>query len=313
MSQTNYQRTFNFKDIEPDYDDSVDYPSFILNEKNKYITRKFIQDLMKRYDIDYKIKNIDLFQKAMTHTSYLIRDFRYDKLVKLVKKKEIEPIDESVRSKAIPLQEESYERLEFLGDSVIHMILADYLYNRYNEDEGFLTKLRTKIENGQTLSSLARTLGLHEYVLVARNIEQIGGRDNNDHIFEDTFESLLGALYIDSKKDYPLCERFVISIIETHIDLAHMIHNETNYKELLLQFHHKMKWPDPNYGLVEITEKGNKKYFNMYVKGLNEAVNGHGIGTSKKRGEQMAAKNALIKFDVLNDESDDEDHIYEVI
>jgi dsRNA-specific ribonuclease len=72
-----------------------------------------------------------------------------------------------------------------------------------------------------------------------------------------------------------------------------------------------MKWIDPEYGQIEVIEKNSKKYFNMYVKGSNTQVAGHGIGTSKKRGEQLAAQNALIKYNQLNNDSDDENEIYE--
>jgi dsRNA-specific ribonuclease len=296
--------------ININYDEKEDYKLYILNEKNKYVTHEFITNILKKYNIIYKPTDLSLFQKAMTHESYLKRDFRIDKIVKSIKEKNIQPCPTPLT--AIPLQIYSYERLEFLGDSVLHHILADYLYDRYDDkDEGFLTKLRTKIENGDTLSNFARILGLHEYVLIARNIEQIGGRNNNDHIFEDTFEAFLGALYKDSKKNFNLCESFVINIIETHIDFAQMIYKDTNYKDLLLQYHHKMKWIDPEYGQIEVIEKNSKKYFNMYVKGSNTQVAGHGIGTSKKRGEQLAAQNALIKYNQLNNDSEDENEIYE--
>ena len=165
------------------------YNTYLLNENNKYIEPEFINNLLKKYGVNYKIKDIKIFQQAMTHSSYIYRDFSNDKLIKMIKEKNIEPIKDPNR--AIPLQSKSYENLEFLGDSVIHLILAEYLYTRYHKyhDEGFLTKLRTKIENGKTLAYLAKKLDLHNYVLIARNIEQIGGRDNNEHIFEDTFEA----------------------------------------------------------------------------------------------------------------------------
>ena len=290
----------------------IDYSLYILNEKNKYITKDFINKLLMRYKINYKIKDLALFQRALTHESYVMRDLKNDKIVKLIKEKSLEPIDQAYLPKTIPLQEESYERLEFLGDSLIHMVLADYLYNRYQDrDEGFLTKLRTKIENGQTLSNLARIMQLHEYVLLAKNIEDIGGRHSNDHIFEDTFESLLGALFKDSNKDYPMCERFIINVIEEHIDIAQLIYKETNYKDLLLQHHHKMKFPDPEYGQVGIIEKNNKKLFHMYVKGPTSAVAGDAIASSKRKAEQGAAQKALIKYGVLNEDSDDETEIYD--
>lgn len=300
-------------DTNSDQDSEIDYSLYILNEKNRYITKDFINKMLTKYGIKYQIKDLKLFQKALTHDSYLIRDFKNDKIVKLVKEKELQPIPQNELKNVIPLQTDSYERQEFLGDSLIHMILADYLYNRYpDRDEGFMTKLRTKIENGTTLSNLARVLGLHEYVLIARNIEQIGGRHSNDHIFEDAIEAFLGCLWKDSNKNYPLCEQFVINIIETHIDLAQMIYKETNYKDMLLQYHHKMKtWSDPEYGLVEIIERGGKKLFHMYVKGPSGAISGAGVASSKKAAEQISAQNALLKYGVLSEDSDDETEIYD--
>lgn len=296
-----------------EFDENTDFTLYILNEKNKLITKKFLTDLFKKYGVDYKVKDLGLFQMAMTHKSYIVRDFSNDREREKIMKqlKDVPPIDDP--SFAIPLQNQSYERLEFRGDSRLHDILADYLYERYpDRDEGFLTKLRTKIENGETLANLARILGLHQYVLIARNIELSGGRSNNDHIFEDAFESLIGAFFYDSNKDYKLIEKFVINVIESHIDFADLIYNETNYKDLLLQYHHRMKWPDPEYGLIDIVEKNEKKYFNMYVKGNNGVTIGTGLSSAKKKAEQLAAKNALYKFKVLNDDSDDEETIYEI-
>ena len=295
----------------------IDYKLYILNEKNKYVTAKFIQKLLCSYNVTYKIKDLQLFQRAMTHVSYLERDFaneKTDKMFKMIKEKNLEPINNPAR--AIPLQEQSYERLEYLGDSIIHAVLAEYLFNRYpDKDEGFLTKLRTKIENGQTLAELAKELGLHEYVLIARNIEQIGGREKNTHIFEDTFEAFLGALYVDSCSDFNICKKLVVNIVEKHIDMANLIYKETNYKDTLLQYYHKMKWPDPAYKLVEIIDRDSKKYFNMCVIGsTEEEIVGRGIGTSKKKGEQIAARNALVHFGIKkSDESDDEEEeIYHI-
>ena len=289
--------------------DEADFPLYILNERNKYITKNYVHKLLDRYGIRYEIRHLDIFQRAMTHVSYLKRDFKNDKSMKMIREKNIEPIKDP--RMAIPLQDESYERLEYLGDSIIHANLAEYLFDRYpDKDEGFLTKLRTKIENGTTLAQLAKELGLHEYVLIARNIEQIGGRDKNTHIFEDTFEAFLGALYIDSGKNYELCKQLVVKIVETHIDMAQLIHTETNHKDTLLQYYHKMKWPDPEYRLIEVLERDSKKYFNMCVMGPS-GVAGRGTGSSKKKGEQVAAFNALLHYGLINEEESDEEEVYE--
>jgi len=291
---------------------------YVLNEMNKPITKKFIEGVLQKYGINHKVKNLDKFQIAMTHTSYLARDFRNDRLAKLVREKDLVPIPETEKDKAMPLKTISYERLEFLGDSVIHLVLADYLHDRYPEEqEGFMTRLRTKIESGTTLAHLSKILGLHEYVVIARNIEQIGGRDKNTHILEDTFESFIGMIFLE--KDYDTCKKLLIKLIEENVDMSSLIYIETNYKDTLLQWYHKWKWPDPEYGSRGAVEKDNKKIFMMFVKGYvtnpkgekEWIIIGEGEGTSKKKGEQEAAKSALVRLGVVKDniDSDEDDEI----
>lgn len=293
---------------------------YVLNENNKYITKNHIEKILKKYGVVHKIKNLERFQQAMTHSSYIERDLKNDRIVKIIKEKNIQPIDDP--KKALPLQKQSYERLEFLGDSIIHCILADYLFNRYNdEQEGFMTRLRTKIENGETLSVLANILGLHEYAIIARNIEQVGGRDKNVNIFEDCFEAFIGALYLES--DFDTCKNFMISLIQKEVDISHLLYKETNFKDLLLQYYHKMKWEDPEYGLDETIgpDENGKKIFKMYVKGYTHDNDdeivwtkiGRGSGSSKKKGEQEAARQALLYYEVINENSDEEGDEYEEI
>ena len=247
----------------------------------------------------------------MTHVSYMKRDLKNDRLAKLVKEKNLEP--KPTNLEAIPLQNESYERLEFLGDSVIHLILAEYLYDRYSdEQEGFMTKLRTKIENGQVLSNFSKILGLHNYVLIARNIEQIGGREKNLNILEDAFEAFIGSLFLEST--FETCRKLVVTLMETAIDMSSLIHVETNFKDMLLQHYHKMRWPDPEYSNIHTVENNNKKIFQMIVKGFTQnsegtrewVTVGEGAGSSKKKGEQEAAKDALVRFGVIRENEDDE-------
>ena len=279
-----------------------DLELYVLNDNNKLITKKFIESLLQKYDIKHKVKNLELFQTAMTHVSYLKRDLKNDRLVKLIKDKDLKPIEARNVNKAMPLKNISYERLEFLGDSVIHLVLADYLYDRFSEEqEGFMTRLRTKIESGKTLADFSKKMGFCEYIIIARNVEQIGGREKNIHILEDVFEAFIGTLYLEA--NFETCKKLMIKLIEENVDMSILIHTETNYKDTLLQCYHKWKWPDPEYGSSGFTEQNNKKYFHMYVKGFNFNNNnnewtviGEGSGVSKKQGEQEAAKNALIKL-----------------
>ncbi len=292
---------------------------YVLNENNKYITKQHIEKILKKYGITHKVKNLERFQQAMTHSSYIERDLKNDRIVKIIKEKNIQPIDDP--NKAIPLQKDSYERLEFLGDSIIHCILADYLFTRYeDEQEGFMTRLRTKIENGETLSELANVLGFHEYAIIARNIEQIGGREKHFNIFEDCFEAFIGALYLES--DFDTCKKFMVSLIQKEVDISQLLYKETNFKDLLLQYYHKMKWEDPEYGLEESIgpDENGKKIFKMYVKGYRHDDDeivwtkiGRGSGSSKKKGEQESARQALLYYEVINENSDEEGDEYQEI
>ena len=286
---------------------------YILNEKNKFITKEFIESLLKKYGCKIKIKDIELFRVAMTHISYLIRDSEFYKNNKTklyqVQSTDIEPIDDL--NKAIPLQKESLETLEYLGDAVVHHILAYYLLTRYRgQDEGFLTKLRTKIENGDTLSILSKAIGLNEYVMISRNVELNGGREKVN-ILEDCFEAFIGALSFET--NFETCRDFVIKVIESEIDMPTLLYQETNFKEKLSQFFHTRHWQDPYYDTLNISGPENKKVYTMYVK-LKKLPTDEGeiistaTGSSKKQGEQLAAKLALNKFGLyLDNEQEDEE------
>lgn len=293
---------------------------FILNEENTLINKQFLYSLFKKYKLKHRLNNIKLFIEATTHPSYCVY-----KTLQKQNQKEIFMIPIGDPTKAVPLQETTYERLEFLGDSVIHCILADYLFHRYEDQyEGFMTKLRTKLENTTMLSKFSRTLGLEKYVLVSRYIEANDGRAKNDHILEDIFEAFIGALYNDTltdencnKTNYNQCRKLVCSLIESEVDISELLYNETNHKDLLLQYAHKMKWPDPIYGNMKvISSNRNKKltndqpYYEMFVK-ISGSIVGTGSGTSKRKGEQEAAKMALIGYRVIKEDVDSSEEEYE--
>jgi dsRNA-specific ribonuclease len=290
------------------YISNPDCVPHILNEKNKLITKKLIEDVLLKFDIKHKVKNLSNFQNAFIHTSYIKNIYLTDKLIKLIK--EIEPIDNI--HKALPLQENSYEVLEFLGDAVIHAVIAEYLYRRYpDKDPGFLTKLRTKIEKGDTLNMLSRTLGFHEYAIIARNIELAGGRINNVNIMEDIFEAFIGALKLET--NFETCQKFIINLIDSKVDFADLINTDDNYKELLMQFYHKNGHKfTPTYVLVNTIDEKPKK-FEMIAKSPDGQIMGKGIAGSKIMAAQLAAKEALIKLGQINpnaEESDDEFYEY---
>ena len=282
------------------------YEQYVLNEKNKYITKKFIESILKDNNLNHKVVNLENFQHAMIHKSYLKSTVLTEKIIKLLK--EIPPTKKS----SIPLQENSYESLEFLGDAVLHNILAQYLYKRYNnKDPGFLTVLRTKLEKGTTLNVLSRAIGFHDYAIIAKNIEIAGGRENNVNIMEDVFEAFIGALSLECK--FEECAMFVITLIEKHIDFADLINTADNYKEILMQYYHKVGYKTtPTYKLINTTDD-KKKIFTMAAYDPNNKLIGTGEGVSKVLAAQLAANNALIKLKVINnkiDDDSDDDEIY---
>jgi dsRNA-specific ribonuclease len=290
-----------------------DWTPYILNEKNIEITQKYIEDMLKSYNIIHTVKHLSNFQRAMTHFSYLDRDRSYYKNNKISKyffgKDIIDPIN--ISKKCISLQTESYERLEFKGDAVIHHILADYLYNRYStQDEGFMTKLRTKIENSQTLANFTKVIKLDKYILISKHMEKGDSRENNYHILEDAFESFIGALSMETT--YETCYKFFEKLIETEIDFGELLHTENNFKDILLQFFHQKKFHDPNYGVLDISYPNQKKMFTIYVKCKKKPsdegeIVGVGTGSSKKKGEQEAAYQALKYFEVIKASEEDSD------
>lgn len=288
------------------------FKNHILNEKNIPITKKFIDSIFKKYDFNHKVKNLEIFQLAMIHVSYLNRSIVNDKIAKILK--DVIPIDEKYVNDVMPLQTHCYGRLEFYGDAVIHCILAEYLFDRYNDQgEGFLTKLRTKIEKAETLSELSKRIGLDKYAVIARNVEQSNGRQTDVHLTEDIFEAFIGALSLEVK--YEKCKQFLISLIETELDIVEMISTNDNYKDRLIQYLYKENHPIPKY-VEDISQRQNIKkgcqeikIFTIYVKSNNEVI-GIGQGNTKSKAEQNSAYNALVKFGVIKNNDDNNSDYY---
>ncbi len=310
--------------------------NYILNEKNRVITKEYIRNTLSNYGIDYQVNDIRLFQIAMTHTSYIKKDFKNAKNFKsifmginLIGGDMLVPISKEQIEFAVPLGAVSYERIEYLGDSILRQIVSDYLFVRYKEmQEGHLTKLRSQIENGSSLAEMTRRIGLQKYVLLSRNQEVLKARDKNDKIQCDIFEAFVAALYLDKMKisyndigkdpeliqksrsdAYQLCYDFVIALIEDEIDLTALLETDTNYKDKLLQYYHECNWGDPKYNTMDIlydNSKLGKKYFKMYVRDLDGNIIGIGMGSSKQKGEKLAAKKALQHLNVIPNDNEEE-------
>ena len=185
------------------------------------------------------------------------------------------------------------ERLEFLGDAILGAIIADFLYNRFpQEDEGFLTKTRSKLVNRSFLTQLTFDMGLNVFIdsNTTKNID-------NSHIYGDALEALIGAIYLD--KDYQTTKYFVTKrILSQFVNLNEIEQIDTNFKSQLIEWSQKNKKDVKFETIEEISDNSKQPKFIAVVEIDNKEV-GKGIGTSKKEAQQNAAKQTLDKLEDL--------------
>jgi ribonuclease-3 len=212
--------------------------------------------------INTKIDDPAFFLKALRHRSTLLRD-DYEK-------------------------HDSYERLEFLGDSVLDLIASEILFVRYpKETEGFLTKTRAKMVKGETLSRLAREMGLNELMEMG---ERSASAKVSKSILADAFEAIVAAIYIT--KGYREAYRFVEMVYDRYIDFDDFVQNDDNFKSLLLEYAQGKKLDLPKYQTVDEYGPGHSRTFEVEVYIGDERM-GQGKGKSKKKAEQEAARVAI--------------------
>ncbi|MEQ8810704.1 MAG: ribonuclease III [Imperialibacter sp.] len=180
---------------------------------------------------------------------------------------------------------ESNERLEYLGDAVLGMIVAEYLFNKYPfKDEGFLTEIRSRIVNRESLNDLARKLGIGEIIEY-----EGGGRNGVGHksIYGDTLEALIGAVYLD--RGYRFCRKFVMNkLMKNHFDIHHIVRNNPNYKSKVIEWAQKEN-RDIRFEITELNQDSFPRKFEALVM-VDEEPFGKGFGLSKKKAEQDAAQ-----------------------
>ena len=240
------------------------------NFSEPHVTREQIQEML-----CMKIKNVTHYQRALVHKS----------IYKAVKRYEGEK----------PIQEyllQHNERLEFLGDSVLVLIIANYLFHKYPDcDEGFLTRIKTKLVNGVQLSKLAKQINLGEHILMSNHVQNIKGR-NSQKILEDAFEAFLAAIFKDL--GFEAVDSFVTRLIDS-LDFTEVL-SEDNYKDILLKYSQKtFKNTPPEYLLLRTEGPPHNRIFEVVVT-INNVQYKSGWGKSKKQAEQVAAEQTLKFF-----------------
>ena len=215
--------------------------------------------------IGYRFQNIQLLQNALTHSSYANERWHNSLL--------------------------SNERLEFLGDSVLGMLVAEYLYHNFpNRPEGELTRMRADMVCEQTLAAAANRIGLGSHLLLGHGEEQGGGRHRNS-ILADAMESVIAACFLDGGIEAALkvVQQFIL--VEVPVTKLHNADYKTKLQELVQQKKNQVL----SYRLAGQSGPDHDKQFDVEVS-LNGSVVGSGSGSSKKRAEQMAARSAIEKL-----------------
>lgn len=273
-----------------------------LNPNNVLITKKNIQDILKKGNITIDINDLSIWQRAFVHKSYVVKTDNEN----INENNNINHI--TYQSNAITLQPKSNERLEWLGDAKLQGSVSYYLWERYpDQDEGFLTKLRSKLVKTKNLSFLAKKIGLTPYLLISYHVEFGCQGRTNPRILENTFEAFIGSMFIDFSNKvnaaygYEIVRRFIVTIIEKYVDMVDLVMNDENSKDQLMWYFQKnFNGAYPIY----LKEKYENDCFYIYILEPNtETIVGRGHARSKKQAEQNAAKNALFYYankDIVN-------------
>ncbi len=175
---------------------------------------------------------------------------------------------------------ESNERLEFLGDAVLDSIISHYLFSKFpKKDEGYLTKLRSRLVSRQNLNNLGVKIGLQE--LIKSNLDRA-----SKSIYGDALEALIGAIYLD--KGYPFAQKFVEKkLLQNHIDVEEIMQTETDFKSRVIEWCQKEKLSF-DFKITEQEEKNEKLYIAELH--INKISKGSGTAFTKKQAEQLAAE-----------------------
>lgn len=212
----------------------------------------------------YRFKNIQLLYESLTHSSYANENKKKNFLYN--------------------------ERLEFLGDAVLSIVISEYLYNRLNTlQEGELTKIRASIVCEPSLANCSKRLNIGTYLRLGRGEEVTGGRERVS-ILADTFEAIIGAIYLDGGLEE--AEKFILNSLQETIEDAINGRIFQDYKTHLQEFIQSENLEKITYEVIHEEGPDHSKIFSVQVK-VGDKILGAGAGRSKKEAEQNAAREAL--------------------
>jgi ribonuclease-3 len=213
--------------------------------------------------LGFKPNNLQFYQKAFTHRSSNKTDLKGN------------PIN--------------YERLEFLGDAMLSAVIAGHLFNEVpSGDEGYLTKMRSKIVSREHLNELGRDLNLIQFVDSKVPFQHFG-----ENIHGNIFEALIGAIFLD--KGYTYCEKFIYKrVIVPYVDIAKLEGKVISYKSLVIEWCQKEKKPF-HYDVFDDNGNDGQRYFGVKLS-IDNKIIAKARATSKKKAEEIASKRAFFAF-----------------
>ncbi len=221
--------------------------------------------------LGYGIQDIAFFERALTHRSYL----------------------QIAEQPTIT----SNERLEFLGDSILNMLIGEFLFHHYSDvQEGDLTKLRSRLVNRKALTLCSRQLRLEDVVLLNTSAEQ-SLEQGNDSLLADAFEAIIAAIYLDCGSRLQPVKEFLSRTLLTPQMFEQILFIDENFKSILLEFTQSRGLGVPRYSVVKEDGPDHERIFTVEVYVGSECV-GRGEGRSKKEAEQQSAAEAVERLDI---------------
>lgn len=272
------------------------------NPVNRRIPDAEILRILRAYGIKDKPRRWELFRQACVHSSYVDRQ-------EVPALQSGEPVIIAPRpDDCMPLCVADNEQIEFVGDSLLGCVIALYLQERYpDQDEGFLTRLRTRLVNNKQLGELALKIGFQNWIIVSRHFEEVCNGRRNLRILGSMLEAWVGALYLDIAESNPggaftRVRTWLINLFETQVDFAALISEDNNFKDQLLKYYQATYHTPPKYKEVLVEGPLHDRTFTMGVLAPDGSVVATAVARNKKVAEQEASRRALIKLGVLEDD-----------
>lgn len=186
------------------------------------------------------------------------------------------------------------ERLEFLGDSILNMVIAEAIYHKFpHESEGKLSRLRASLVKGETLADIALEINLGDYLYLGQGELKSGGF-RRASILADALEAIFAAILLD--KDIQACKEVILALYESRLSANDLLDKLKDPKTQLQEYLQSTQSPLPKYTVTQIIENQHEQIFHITCSIPDRNINGHGEGSNRRKAEQIAAREVLAKL-----------------